>query len=167
MILDVDEDATGAMEFGEFLKVMRRKPQHSHTQQELSDAFEHLCLGSASDGVAVGEVRMDVLRKWLEAYRPGNHAFLTGKDDASGLTQPQIMEMREAFAVFDNDNDGHVTAEEIGKVLHRMGQHVTPEEIDEMMKDHDRDKSGSLEFTEFLKMMAAKMRQVAFLPPSS
>jgi len=96
MIDEVDEDGTGAMEFGEFLKVMRRKPQHKHSQQEISEAFENLCLGSASDGLAVGEVKMDTLRKWLEAYRPGNSSFLGGRDESSGLSHPQVMELRES-----------------------------------------------------------------------
>jgi len=70
------------------------------------------------------------------------------------------MELRESFAVFDGDDNGHVTSEEIGKVLHRVGQHVTKEETDELLKSHDVDKSGSLEFGEFLTLMSSKMREI-------
>merc|ERR1712205_284129 len=45
MVAEVDEDGTGGIEFGEYLKVMRKKPKHTYSKQEVLKAFEELCLG--------------------------------------------------------------------------------------------------------------------------
>ena len=41
------------------------------------------------------------------------------------LTDEQISEFREAFALFDKDGDGNVTAKELGIVMRSLGQNPT------------------------------------------
>jgi len=160
MVASVDEDDTGEIEFGEFLKVMRRKPEHKHTHAEVAEAFENLCLGQATDDVMVGEARFDHVRKWLEAYKPGNTAFFNGICSETSLSLPQVMEMREAFSVFDLNGDGRITTGEIQKVMARMGRHTTEGEVAVMVEAVDEDNSGSIDFAEFSAIMTQKMREV-------
>ena len=60
--------------------------------------------------------------------------------------------------LFDRDGDGSITVEEIGVVMKSLGQHPTNHELTEMIKEVDIDGSHTIDFNEFLYMMAKKMR---------
>uniref|UniRef100_A0A0E0MPD5 EF-hand domain-containing protein n=1 Tax=Oryza punctata TaxID=4537 RepID=A0A0E0MPD5_ORYPU len=72
------------------------------------------------------------------------------------LRQEQVAEFREAFAFFDKDGDGCITLEELDTVVRSLGQTPTREELAEMIRDVDADGNGTIEFAEFLALMARK-----------
>ncbi|XP_040385423.1 calmodulin-like protein 5 [Oryza brachyantha] len=72
------------------------------------------------------------------------------------LRQEQIAEFREAFSFFDKDGDGCITLEELDTVVRSLGQTPTREELAEMIRDVDADGNGTIEFAEFLALMARK-----------
>ena len=43
-------------------------------------------------------------------------------------------EIKEAFDTFDSDRNSYVSAEEIRTIMDAMGEYVTDEEIDEMIR---------------------------------
>ncbi|XP_010211865.1 PREDICTED: troponin C, skeletal muscle, partial [Tinamus guttatus] len=49
--------------------------------------------------------------------------------------------------------DGFIDIEELGEILRATGEHVTEEEIEDLMKDSDKNNDGRIDFDEFLKMM--------------
>ncbi|KAF8652894.1 hypothetical protein AX16_004082 [Volvariella volvacea WC 439] len=65
-------------------------------------------------------------------------------------------EFKEAFALFDKDGDGTITTKELGTVMRSLGQNPSETELQTMIGEVDKDKSGSIDFSEFLDMMAAK-----------
>jgi len=159
MIRQVDEDGTGEIEFGEFLKVMRRKPQHVDSKEDIIKAFEDLAVGACVDGLTAGEANMDLLRGWLEMYKPGNEDLWDQVDESNNLTQSQIAEFKEAFSLFDRDGDGSISVAELGVVLQRLGQNPREEDLRALIDDVDDDGSGRIEIGEFLVLMANKMRE--------
>ncbi|KAG8049192.1 hypothetical protein GUJ93_ZPchr0009g659 [Zizania palustris] len=72
------------------------------------------------------------------------------------LKQEEIVEFRKAFSFFDKDGDGCITLEELDTVVRSLGQTPTAEELEEMIRDVDADGNGSIEFGEFLALMARK-----------
>ena len=58
--------------------------------------------------------------------------------------------LKDAFKLFDADGSGKISRAEIQKVLH-MDKHS--KEIDAIMKKHDINKDGEIDFQEFLTMM--------------
>lgn len=62
-------------------------------------------------------------------------------------------EIKEAFATFDLDHNRFVGAAEIAHILKLIGEEVTDEEIDEMIRMCDSDGDGQVTFDEFYKMM--------------
>ncbi|KAJ1266259.1 hypothetical protein BS78_08G137400 [Paspalum vaginatum] len=73
------------------------------------------------------------------------------------LSAEQISEFREAFAFFDKDGDGCITAEELATVMGSLqGQRPSAEELREMIRDADADGDGAIDFAEFLGLMARK-----------
>ena len=74
------------------------------------------------------------------------------------LTDEQIIEFREAFQAFDKDGSGSITAKELGTVMRSLGQNLNESEIKEIIDEVDEDKNGTIDFHEFLSLMARKMK---------
>ncbi|XP_072949528.1 uncharacterized protein [Epargyreus clarus] len=75
-----------------------------------------------------------------------------------GLTEEQVAEFKEAFMLFDKDEDGTITMAELGVVMRSLGQRPSETELRAMVKEVDQDGNGTIEFNEFLQMMSKKMR---------
>merc|ERR1719188_2394336 len=65
-------------------------------------------------------------------------------------------ELIEAFKVFDRDCDGFISAAELRHVMTNLGEKLTDEEVDEMIREADVDGDGQINYEEFVKMMMAK-----------
>merc|ERR1712217_869504 len=62
----------------------------------------------------------------------------------------------EAFKVFDRDGNGFISAAELRHVMTNLGEKLTDEEVDEMIREADVDGDGQINYEEFVKMMMAK-----------
>ncbi|CAN7056984.1 unnamed protein product [Brassica rapa subsp. trilocularis] len=65
-------------------------------------------------------------------------------------------ELKEAFRVFDKDQNGFISAAELRHVMTNLGEKLTDEEVDEMIKEADVDGDGQINYEEFVKVMMAK-----------
>ncbi|XP_010021851.1 PREDICTED: calmodulin, striated muscle-like, partial [Nestor notabilis] len=65
---------------------------------------------------------------------------------------------KEAFSLFDRDGDGCITTKELGTVMRSLGQNPTEAELQDMVGEVDADGNGTIDFPEFLSLMARKMR---------
>ncbi|KAA0049321.1 hypothetical protein IC582_012651 [Cucumis melo] len=75
------------------------------------------------------------------------------------LSEEQIVEFKEAFCLFDKDGDGCITIEELATVIRSLDQNPTEEELQDMIKEVDVDGNGTIEFAEFLNLMAKKIKE--------
>nr|CAI9710114.1 unnamed protein product [Rangifer tarandus platyrhynchus] len=83
---------------------------------------------------------------------------VTASCEADQLTEEQIAEFKEAFSLFDKDGDGTITTKELGTVMRSLGQNPTEAELQDMINEVDADGNGTIDFPEFLTMMARKMK---------
>ena len=74
------------------------------------------------------------------------------------LSEEQVGEFKEAFALFDKDGDGTITTKELGTVMRSLGQNPTEAELQDMINEVDVDGNGTIDFPEFLSLMARKMK---------
>lgn len=63
--------------------------------------------------------------------------------------------MKNAFNSFDREKSGSISTETVAEILRLMGQPFNKQILDEMIEEVDEDKSGRLEFEEFI-ILAAK-----------
>jgi calmodulin len=59
-------------------------------------------------------------------------------------------ELREAFKVFDKDGNGFISAAELRHVMTNLGEKLTDEEVDLMIKEADTDGDGQVDYNEFV-----------------
>ncbi|OLY78939.1 Calmodulin [Smittium mucronatum] len=62
-------------------------------------------------------------------------------------------EFKVAFAKFDVDGDKNLSAQDLKTSLDAMGQNLTMDEIQEMIREADVDGTGMLNYEEFVKMV--------------
>lgn len=55
-------------------------------------------------------------------------------------------EMREAFKIFDRSGNGFITAKELKHGMVYMGERLSDEEVEEMMREADSDGDGRISF---------------------
>ena len=71
----------------------------------------------------------------------------------------KFQEIKEAFNVFDKDNDGFITIKELATVMRSLGHNPTEMELQEMIKKYDKDESGTIDFPEFLELINTKIKE--------
>ena len=74
------------------------------------------------------------------------------------LSEEKITEFKEAFNIFDKDKDGYITTKELGDIMKNLGQTPSEAELQDMINEVDIDGNGTIDFKEFLGLMARKMR---------
>ena len=60
--------------------------------------------------------------------------------------------------MFDDDNSGVIDAGELRQVMHKLGLKPSDEELQEIINDIDRDGDGTIDYTEFLRLMSMKLK---------
>ena len=66
------------------------------------------------------------------------------------LTESQKSEIKEAFDLFDTSGSGTIEAKELKVALQALGFEPSREEIEKLIGGVDKDKSGKIDFHEFL-----------------
>eukprot|EP01095_Lingulamoeba_sp_RSL-Kostka_P002272 TRINITY_DN13126_c0_g1_i1.p1 TRINITY_DN13126_c0_g1~~TRINITY_DN13126_c0_g1_i1.p1 ORF type:complete len:170 (+),score=75.66 TRINITY_DN13126_c0_g1_i1:44-511(+) len=75
--------------------------------------------------------------------------------EISGIPEDKLRDYKEAFSLFDKNNDGHITIEELGAVMKKCfdGKEPSQDELEDMIYEVDKDKNGDIDFKEFVQMM--------------
>ena len=64
---------------------------------------------------------------------------------------------QQAFALFDKDGNGDISTAELGTVMRSLGENPSDAEILEMINEVDGNGDGTIDFDEFVPLMARKM----------
>jgi len=129
-----DKDGDGRITSQELGIVMQSLGQHP-TQEELEDMINEMDV-DGNGTVDFDEFIMMMSKK---------------------LSEPESeADIKEAFKVFDKDNNGFISASELRQVMINLGEKLTDEEINEMIREADNDDDGQVNYEEFVKMMMRK-----------
>ncbi|XP_050710472.1 troponin C, isotype gamma-like isoform X5 [Eriocheir sinensis] len=63
-------------------------------------------------------------------------------------------ELKEAFRIYDKQGDGYITTKVLKEILRELDNKLTEEDLDGIIDEVDEDGSGTLDFDEFMTMMA-------------
>ena len=77
--------------------------------------------------------------------------------EKNGSTEDEVMEIKEAFDLFDTDKSGEIDTDELKQALSNLGIDAKNQTLQNMINDIDKNQSGTIDFDEFIDMMTAKM----------
>lgn len=72
------------------------------------------------------------------------------------FTPQELTEFRKFFGAFDADGNGTITRDELLKVVQSLGERVSSAALDALLEEADLDKSGGIEFGEFVQVGGAR-----------
>jgi len=129
-----DKDSSGtitANELGDIMRSLGQKPTDSELQDMISEV----------DVDQSGAIDFDEFLKMM----------------STSVKQSDFAhETRAAFAVFDKDNSGTISADELRQVMKSLGEDLTDREIDEMIAEADKDRNGTIDYEEFVQLLSPK-----------
>ena len=64
--------------------------------------------------------------------------------------QARYEQLYEAFKIFDADNSGSITADELRRVMFNLGEKISSEDLDEILQTFDKDGDGHINREEFV-----------------
>jgi calmodulin len=65
-------------------------------------------------------------------------------------------EMQEAFRVFDKEGSGYINKKSLREVMTHLGENLTNEEVDDIMREYSSDHTENLTYEDFKNMMNFK-----------
>jgi calmodulin len=68
-------------------------------------------------------------------------------------------ELKELFRIFDKDNDGFITINELRTAMRCLGYETKIEELQELIKEFDKDENGNLDINEFVELVNKKIEE--------
>ena len=83
--------------------------------------------------------------------------FDTKNYEKNGLTEDEVLEIREAFDLFDTDHSGEIDVAELKQALMNLGIDTKNQTLQNMLADIDKNGNANIDFDEFIDMMTAKM----------
>merc|ERR1712110_461923 len=74
------------------------------------------------------------------------------------MGEEELLEQKEAVKLFNDSLNGKVNSMELGRLLKSLGMNPSDKDLLEMMAELDPDTMETLEFPEFVSMLAKKMK---------
>ncbi|KAJ2940217.1 hypothetical protein O0L34_g11784 [Tuta absoluta] len=134
-----DKDGDGTITKEELGRVMRSLGQFARVE-ELQDMLKEV--DSDGDGNVSFEEFVSILSK-----------SMSGGGGGPSSAEQEERELRDAFRVFDKHNRGYICASDLRAVLQCLGEDLSEEEIEDMIKEVDSDGDGRIDFLEFVRAL--------------
>ena len=174
----LDEDGTNVLEFPEFLKLMTSlqlqpiKPKFSKNEiKDMKAKFEMF------DADGSGTICMKELGKLLRylGYNPTeadvrNLMSSVDRDSTDNIEFLEFVDLmttklvkkrketnvdlERAFSILDKSKKGFILCEKMNKIVTTLGEKLSVDEADELIKDLDQNKDGKITNEEFMNTMS-------------
>ena len=77
--------------------------------------------------------------------------FIKALHEKHTIPQNHLEEIKEAFKIFDMDNDGKISFKDFRNILNHFGENINDDEIDKIFKFIDADNNGLIDFNDFVE----------------
>jgi len=128
---EADSDASGFLTVKELSDVLRKKG-YKGTDTEIRNMFRSV------DSSGDNKISMEEYLVAMGEVPPRDH---------------KAASMRAVFREFDLNGDGSIDRKELDEVFRQMGQSLSPEEVNRIISMADSDRSGTLNYEEFIEQV--------------
>ena len=129
-----DKNGDGTISTKE-LGCIKRAYGHDHTEAELKDMIGEF--DKNGDGAIDFE------------------EFLIMMEQKMAETKSKL-DIDETFKVLDKDGNGFISADELKQVINNLGEKLTDEEVNELIREADIDDDGQINYEEFVLLLMPK-----------
>ncbi|XP_052236601.1 uncharacterized protein LOC127848272 [Dreissena polymorpha] len=102
----------------------------------------------------------------LRKYNQRETDYLMRVDDCltkdPSLREDQVKLILQSFSVLDENGDGRISKTEIARAYRLAGFNPTKTELEQIVKEHDANDDGYIDFEEYFNVMRSKMIKVDF-----
>ncbi|KAK8792837.1 hypothetical protein WA158_005001 [Blastocystis sp. Blastoise] len=123
----LDRDQKGAINRQEFKALMRSLGQYP-TDDEIEEMISQF--DTNSDGLINFDEFLQMMAKQIQASE-------------------NFDQIEEAFKSIDVDKDGYITKTELRQIMSKLGENLTDEELDTMIREADKNNDGKVDISEF------------------
>merc|ERR1719419_1189092 len=78
---------------------------------------------------------------------------MMSKQQSHSMTEDSL---KEAFRIFDKDDDGFISVEELRNIMQNLGEKMSDKELDEMIVEADSDRDGLINYQEFVQVLCSE-----------
>ena len=86
-------------------------------------------------------------------------AFNPKQFERPGLSEDEIMEIKEAFDLFDTEKRGFVSPRDLREAMAALGYELKNQTIYQMIANLEKDNVSEIDFQEFLNLMTARINE--------
>ncbi|KAI5631875.1 EF-hand domain pair domain-containing protein [Phthorimaea operculella] len=73
------------------------------------------------------------------------------------LTEAFLEELRDAFSLFDKDDEGTMSTKDLNQIMRSLGYNLLDAEIKDMLKEVDPEDTGVIDFDQFTALALRKI----------
>ncbi|CAL9195729.1 unnamed protein product [Musa hybrid cultivar] len=99
-------------------------------------------------------------KQMMQAADFNNDGFLDFDEFMKVTKDVSMRELKDAFGMFDEDRDGRISAEEIKRMMQKLGESCTLEDCARMVKHVDKNGDGLVDMDEFVAMMTGTRKPI-------
>merc|ERR1712226_1684305 len=127
-------------------------------------ADEELLTQEEMDAIGLQADQVQVLKKCFDGFadeegaipadQVGESCQLAAKFLVEEDEEALKKELKEAFRIYDKEGNGYISTDTLKEILKELDSKLTDEDLDNIIEEVDEDGSGTLDFDEFMEMMA-------------
>ena len=129
-----DKDGNGAITLEEINKAFDSLHKH-YSENNIKHVLAHVDLNQ--DGYITFHEFLSLYKRLLQKER-------------------QERKMKKAFQIFDSDNSGHISLNELKNVMEQVGGELNELELNQMLKKADVNGDTQIDYQEFIQLLKEK-----------
>eukprot|EP00741_Cyanophora_paradoxa_P003358 tig00000692_g3264.t1 len=138
-------------EFKEAFSLFDRDGDGCITPKELGTVMRSL--GQTPTEAELNELINELQAEGTTLIDFANFLTIMSKKSKEPYSTEEIM---DAFRVFDKEGSGYITTVELRHIMTNLGEKLTDEEVDEMIREADVSGDGKVNYADFVNLLMSK-----------